>query len=217
MKKSIFAIVMFAMTSVGVNAQEVITLSQGHNVKTEKVTPMYRPTGHNIRIAIGGPILIGIEYNRWLTPWLMVGAGTGYGIVGCTATYSVPEYTSSYGSYHPAINETRNIAGYGIPWHIEAELRTPKYKWSAFLNLKIGYGIGVKHYGVLKDNFVEDIDENNNIVYGKANYEWKPFFMLATAGFGYKRFSMGIGAGILGGHRSASLLLAYDIPLTMSN
>lgn len=217
MKKIIFATVMFAMASVCVNAQEVITLSQGHNVKTEKVTPLYRPTGHYIRIAIGGPVIIGVEYNRWIKPWLMVGAGTGYGIVGCTETISVPAYTSSYGYYHPAKNKTYNRAGYGVPWHLEVELRSPRYKWSAFLNLKLGYGVGVKHYGVYQDTFYEDMDENNNIVYGKSNYEWKPFFMLATAGFGYKRFSMGIGAGILGGKRSASLLLAYDIPLIRSN
>ena len=214
MKRIIFIVVLAALASTGAKAQEVITLSQGHNVKTEKVTPLYRPTGNDIRIAIGGPVIIGVEYNRWIKPWLMVGAGTGYGIVGCTETVSTPAYTSYYGYNYPARNETLSRAAYGIPWYVEAELRTPKYKWSAFLNLKMGYGIGLKHYGSFEEGELYcGNDENNNPVYGEVNYEWKPFFMLATAGFGYKRFSMGIGAGVLGGHRSASILLAYDIPL----
>ena len=215
MKKTVFVIIMATIASIGLKAQEVITLSQGHNVKTEKVTPLYRPTGNDIRIAIGGPVLIGIEYNRWIKSWLMVGAGTGYGMVGYTETIKTPAYTSFYGGhYYPAKNETLSRSGSGIPLYVEAELRTPKYKWSAFFNLKMGYGIGIKHYGYFEEGKLYcDNDENNNPVFGEVNYEWKPFFMLATAGFGYKRFSMGIGAGVLGGHRSASILIAYDIPL----
>ena len=214
MKRIVLIVVLSALVSTGLKAQEVITLSQGHNVKTEKVTPLYRPTGNDIRIAIGGPVIIGVEYNRWLKPWLMVGAGTGYGIVGCTETISDPAYTSYGGHYHPAINETESIPGYGIPWYLEAELRTPKYKWSLFFNFKIGYGIGLTHYGMYDEGSAYvGLDENGNTVLGDVSYEWKPFFMLATAGFGYKRFSMGIGAGVLGGHRSASILLSYDIPL----
>ncbi|MBQ7062042.1 MAG: hypothetical protein IJM88_01975 [Bacteroidales bacterium] len=214
MKKIVFIIIMATIANSGVNAQEVITLSQGHNVKTEKVTPLYRPTGNDIRIAIGGPVLIGIEYNRWIKPWLMVGAGTGYGMVRCIETVKVPAYTSYYGYYYPVRDESIPRAGYGIPLYVEAELRTPKYKWSAFLNVKMGYGVKLKRYGTNEEgSFYCGNDDNNNPVYGEVNYEWKPFFMLATAGFSYKRFSMGIGAGILGISRCASLLISYDIPL----
>ncbi len=215
MKKIVGLIIIATIANVGVNAQEVITLSQGHNVKTAKVTPLYRPMGNDIRIAIGGPVILGVEYNRWIKPWLMVGAGTGYGMVRCIETVNAPAYTSYYsGYYNLAKLEIVSRPGYGIPFYVEAELRTPKYKWSAFLNFKMGYGVGVKHYGTFKEGELYcGQDENNNPVYGEVNYDWKPFFMLATAGFGYKRFSMGIGAGILGGIRSASILIAYDIPL----
>jgi len=215
MKKIVGLIIIATIANVGVNAQEVITLSQGHNVKTAKVTPLYRPMGNDIRIAIGGPVIIGIEYNRWIKPWLMVGAGTGYGMVRCMEIINTPAYTSYYSGYYiPAKYEIGSRVGFGIPWYAEAELRTPKYKWSAFFNLKMGYGVGVKYYGIFKEGTMYcDQDENNNPVYGDVNYDWKPFFMLATAGFGYKGFSMGIGAGLLGGIRSASILIAYDIPL----
>lgn len=213
MKKVIAVVLVAIMAGVGVKAQEVITLSQGQNVKVEKVTPLYRPTGHNIRIAVGAPVLLGVEYNRWLTPWFMVGAGTGFGIVGGAETLTVPAYTSSYGYYHPAQNTSYSRAGFGIPWHVEAEFRTPQYKRSLFFNLKVGYGVGVKHYGYYKDSFYDGMDENGNVVYGEVTYDWKPFFMLATIGFSYKRFSVGVGAGVLGSNRCANLMIAYDIPL----
>ena len=62
MKRIVLIVVLSALVSTGLKAQEVITLSQGHNVKTEKVTPLYRPTGNDIRIAIGGPVIIVVEY-----------------------------------------------------------------------------------------------------------------------------------------------------------
>lgn len=199
------------------SAQEVVTLTQGKNIRAAKETPTYRPTYSGIRLAIGGPRLIAVEYNYWLKPWLMVGAGTGYGMVSSTVSYYIPAFTDGYGYYHSEVDISAHRVGYGVPWYIETEVRTPKYKWSLLFNVKMGYSFGVKKplYGEdvpLGNNFYMT-DRNGNAVFSNSSLTWHPFFVDALLGFGYKLFSMGIGAGVHGGHRMANLMISFDIPV----
>jgi hypothetical protein len=198
------------------NAQEVVTLTQGKNIRAAKVTPTYRPTYSGIRLAIGGPRLIAVEYNRWLKPWLMVGAGTGYGMVNCTLSEYIPAFTDSYGYAHGEVDYSGWKVGYGVPWYIEAEVRTPKYKWSLFFNAKIGYSFGVRKPNLYADlplgrNFYMT-DDNGYAVFSTTTLTWHPFFVDALLGFGYKRFSMGVGAGVHGGYRMVNIMFSFDFP-----
>ena len=221
MKKATL-ILIAAFFSAAVNAQEVITLSQGHNVKTEKVSPVYRPTGSSIRLSIGVPGLITAAYNYQVTPWFMIGGGTGYGMSYYTANYSIPAFYVS-GSSGDVLIEARSYSklqtGYAIPLYFETEFRTPKYKWSAFLNVKMGANIGVKtRYLELPEgrNFYTT-DSQGNSVFSETTINWHTFFVSAALGFGYKHFSMGYGLGLQGGKRFGNLFLAYNIPLTKTN
>lgn len=198
--------------------QEVVTLTQGKNIRTEKVTPTYRPTFPCLRLSLGVPRLLTLEYNYWIKPWLMVGAGTGYGMEHFSYHVYIPAFTTTSYQYrytHYEIDKMQTRTGYGIPWFIEAELRTPKYKWSFFFNVKAGASIGVKmpYLEMPLGHEYYATDEYGNAVFSEVTATWHPFFMDATMGFGYKHFSMGIGMGLHGGNRSATLMLSYDIPL----
>ena len=194
-----------------VSAQDVVTLTQGKNIRAAKVTPIYRPTYSVIRLAIGGPRLVAVEYNHWLKPWLMVGAGTGYGMVSGTVSYYIPAFTDSYGYYHHEESYSEHGVGYGVPWYIEAEVRTPKYKWSVFFNIKMGYSLGVKEPFNRGSRLY--MTDNGSLVLSESSFTWHLFFADALLGFGYKRFSMGIGAGVHGGYRMANIMISFDFPI----
>ena len=214
MKRIVFFILLATACSAA-SAQEVVTLTQGKNIRTERVTPTYRPTKPSLRLSIGIPRLATLEYIYWIKPWLMVGAGTGFGMEYFTSHVYIPAFTDSYGYSHSETNILQRRAGYGVPWFVETEFRTPKYKWSFFCNMKIGYGFGVKtpYLDMPLGREFFATDNNGYAVFSETSVTWHPFFMDATIGFGYKRFSMGVGIGLHGGYRSAILMFSYDIPL----
>jgi len=83
------------------------------------------------------------------------------------------------------------IAGPGIPIYVETELRTPKYNWSIFLNLKTGVIIS----------------------------SFEDFYAAIHAGVSFQNLHLGIGFSSASYHKanrgSISILLSYSLPLKL--
>lgn len=213
--KKILTVFLAAFACITLNAQDVITLSQSHNVSSNTSSPIIRPTGPSIRISIGVPELITAAFNYQITPWFMVGAGTGYGMAMYSYTHTVtPHYiTSTYQSN--GWGYSGKGVGRAIPLYAEAEIRTPKYKWYALFNIKIGANIYIKTSNVWKEGReYYDTDYYGNAVYSETTIKRHPFFISTAIGFGYKNFCIGYGLGYFGNEIGGDLFLSYNIPLT---
>lgn len=106
--------------------------------------------------------------------------------------------TETWGTSYSTINNVRLYyegCGAFIPVFFETEIRTPKFEWSLFLNVKAGTLISIGYKA--KD----------------------PFFVSAMAGFSYKYFSMGGGISTMGNNNFGRLVLSisYDIPFSILN
>lgn len=136
-------------------------------VKVKNNDQVYRPTGGSLRFTGGIADIIGsIAYNYYFTPSFMLGCGAGAGM----------------GYYWDL----------AIPVYIEADFRTPRYKWSIFVNIKSGY-----------DFFNNGGNENS------------PFFASFAIGGSYK--NLNIGAGITTGTASYMPFVgfvSYNLPLS---
>jgi hypothetical protein len=130
--------------------------------KKKSIDPTYRPTGGYLRISSGYPVVGSLAYNHQITPYFMVGGGAGY---------------SPWGA--PRETDTGLI-------YAEAELRTPKYDWSIFLNLKTGPTIA---------------DDNS-------------FFIAIHAGVSYQNLHLGVGFSTLSDD-GFSGFLSYSLPLKL--
>lgn len=149
--------------------------------------PKYKPTGEYLRVVAGlQDIYFSIEYNQWYTSSFMVGLGTGLGDCREIKYY-----------YELEKGGTNNLA---IPIYLETELRTPRYKWSLFMNLKAGM------YIPLEKGYVE----------GKYKWENKLFLASLTIGGSWKNLNLGVGV-TTGGWLDDDVLpltasLSYNIP-----
>jgi len=145
----------------------------------------YRKTGHYLSFAAGLPHYFTIAYRYQMTPSFAVGAGAGFGDVECKyTTYILNESNNweSIGSdddYHSGV----------IPIFSEIDLRTPKHKWSLFLNIKLGFNIYLEqdfystYFYWEADDFVEAFYENQSNL----------FYISAALGVSYKNLNLGIG------------------------
>lgn len=149
--------------------------------------PKYKPTGEYLRVVAGlQDISFSIEYNQWYTSSFMVGLGTGLG--SCRRIRYV-FYDDGRGWV-----ENLHLDNRAIPIYLETELRTPRYKWSLFMNLKAGM------YIPLKKGYVE----------GDYKLKNKPFLASLTIGGSWKNLNLGVGV------TTGGWLLDPDIPLTAS-
>lgn len=138
MKKVFTLIIMFFAFLCHAEAQIIGATNRSGNTNPRKVSPEYRETGASLRISSGIPNYGLLAFNYQLTPSILVGAGSG-------------------------VNFSEDW-DWGIPIFGELELRTPRYKWSLFIDAKIGY-----------EAVSEDV------------------FFAAMVGFGYKNLSVGFG------------------------
>lgn len=141
--------------------------------KEKAIDPTYRPTGGYLRISAGYPMLGSLAYNHQITPYFMVGGGAGYG-TGINGTYS-------------GLGKHYNLDA--IPLFVETEIRTPKYKWSVFLNLKLGTMFAV---------------------YSEEHPE--PIFAALHAGISYKNLHLGAGYSTASGV-GFSTFISYCFPI----
>ena len=199
---------------VTLNAQEVITLSQGHNVGNTASSPVIRPIGPSIRFSIGVPELITAAFNYQITPWFMIGGGTGYGMATYSYTHTVPAHYISSTYQSDGWTYTGDGVGRAIPLFVEAEVRTPKYKWFALFNIKIGANIYTKTSNAWKEGreyFITDY--YGNAIYSETTITRHPLFISTAIGFGYKNLSMGFGLGFFGNKIGSDLFMSYNLPL----
>lgn len=148
--------------------------------------PKYKPTGEYLRFVAGlQDIIFAIEYNQWYTSSFMVGLGAGLG-----TGYSECWYWDSWDKIWERNWESENLA---IPVYLETELRTPRYKWALFVNLKAGM-----YFHLDKEN---DTD--------RYKYEYKRFLASLTIGGSWKNLNLGIGL-------TTGACIDPDIPITVS-
>lgn len=156
--------------------------------------PLYRPTGGSLRFLVGVPdLLFSIAYNQQITSGFMVGGGVGYG----RGKYVV-RYWDSWGYDYD--ERTADC----IPIYFETELRTPKYEWSLFINLKAGIGIFPEKK--------EDYYYNGKPEY---TYEYRTFLASVTIGGSYKNLNLGVGISTWGiPDVPVVFSLSYNLPFT---
>lgn len=142
MKKLLAFFIMLTVLSCYTEAQIIGATNRSgtSNPSRQSNSPEYRPTGASLRFSTGFPNEGLIAFNYQITPFFLVGVGSGINV-----------YDDD-----PA-----------IPIFGELELRTPRYKWSLFYNVKMGYAIVPGYSGDL--------------------------FFATMLGFGYKNVNIGFG------------------------
>lgn len=145
-------------------------------VKVKNTDPTYRPTGGSLRFTVGAIDIIGaIAYDYQITPSFMIGAGTG---VGKGVLWHNTHYWNAL----------------AMPVYLESDIRTPRYKWSLFINVKIGV-----------DFYLEEYDNS---------YRPSPLFASFAIGGSYKNLNLGAGvtAHGMGLGVPFTFSLSYNLP-----
>ena len=213
MKRIVF-IICFAALAVNVQAQMVgaTNRQQGGFISSDP-SPLYRPTGPSIRFSIGASPLVSVAYNHQLTPWFMVGGGVGLCFVNGTKhreDYMAEGSTGHYYWVHTYDYFSKMREGGGIPIFVEAEVRTPRYKWSFFVDTKLGYILNAP------EDRIERGTDRSPYFSGQTTcndkYEWNRILFSLTAGASYKNVSLGIGYAYTEGF---NLQLSYNLPISV--
>lgn len=155
--------------------------------------PYYRPAIESLRFQVGAnDINFSIAYNNQLTPSFMVGGGAGLGW---------GRYDKYWLSYY---YNTRELEGtstaIAMPIYLETELRTPRYEWSLFVNLKLGMYIF--------------LDKRHD--YDRYEYKYRPLLASLSVGGSWKNVNLGIGV-TSGGfvddiETPITIFLTYNLP-----
>lgn len=214
MKRIILAAVLLLALAPCASAQMVgaTNRQQGGFISSDP-SPLYRPTGPSIRFSIGAAPLVSVAYNHQLTPWLMVGGGVGLTFVNGTRYYTRYDASGSSGSYYWNYSSTEVYSlreKGGIPLFVEAEVRTPRYKWSFFVNTKLGYILNAP-----EDTFNNQTDQppyNSYLYAHNSRTEWNKILFSLTAGASYKNVSLGLGYAYTEGF---NLQLSYNLPVSV--
>ena len=182
MKRILFFAALFLSVGMTTSAQMIGATNNQQTPRTQRVndSPVFRPTGGSLRFSTGVPGLFTVSYNHYISSSFMIGGGTGVGF--CAYSYT---RHSSYGSYQV---EGTDIAA---PIFAEVDIRTPKYKWSLFLNLKSGF----------------------HIFSGRDDNE--PFFAAAAVGISYKNLNLGVGIStIMTNDGWPDFFVSYNLPIS---
>lgn len=145
----------------------------------------YRKTGHYLSFAAGLPHYFTIAYRYQMTPSIAVGAGAGFGDVSCNQTsYRLNE--SNVWEY--CYSDPAGSSGV-VPIFAEIDLRTPKHKWSLFLNAKLGFNIYTEPEK-FEDYYFENVDNDQYFFdFDSPNL----LHISAALGVSYKYLNFGIG------------------------
>lgn len=179
MKRIILCVILcvFALSMKAQKQEDVIARRGSYQIEETKTS--YRQTGPMLRLSAGTNIYGAIAYDYQVSSSFMIGGG-----IGVTETWEKDVNYYDYGGIY-------DCEAF-LPIYIETEIRTPKYKWSLFLNLKVG--------GII------------SIGYENVDY----FFASMMAGFSYKNISIGGGLSTMGNYNFGNLVLSisYDIPFS---
>jgi opacity protein-like surface antigen len=214
MKRIILAAVLLLALAPCASAQMVgATNRQSGGFISSDPSPLYRPTGPSIRFSIGASPLVSVAYNHQLTPWFMVGGGVGLCFVNGTMYREDYHASGSSGSYYWNYSGTEVYSlreKGGIPIFVEAEVRTPRYKWSFFVDTKLGYILNAP------EDRIERGTDRSPYFSGQTTcndkYEWNRILFSLTAGASYKNVSLGIGYAYTEGF---NLQLSYNLPISV--
>lgn len=214
MKKIVLAALALLTLVPCANAQMVgATNRQSGGFISSDPSPLYRPTGPSIRFSIGASPLVSVAYNHQLTPWFMVGGGVGLCFVNGTEhreNYTAEGSTGYYYWVHTYDHNYMMREGGGIPIFVEAEVRTPRYKWSFFVDTKLGYILNAP------EDRIERGTDRSPYFSGQTTcndkYEWNRILFSLTAGASYKNVSLGIGYAYTEGF---NLQLSYNLPISV--
>lgn len=160
MKRLITLFTVMVMFAIGVQAQ-IVGANEGTKAKTSNTSSsLYKPIGHYLRLEAGYAHFFSVAYGYQINPYVMVGGGAGYGM----------------GAWDDM-----------LPIYAEALFSTPKYNWSFFGDLKVGFDM---FYGF---NFI----------------------LAPRIGFSHKNFGVGLGIRYNIGYFDVTpdLSLYYNIPI----
>ena len=164
--------------SFGVQAQMVgATNRQNGTFSPSTNDPVYRPTGTVLQFEAGYPFSVAVGYQ--MNPNVMVGGGIGINLrqYAYTSYYRIENY---WGYGQDEIRQDWVGVENAVPLFVEARLSTPRYRWSLFVDVKLGI------------NFCT-ID--NNMDERALCEKVSPIFMSGQVGFSYKRLSFSLGCG----------------------
>lgn len=207
-------IVLLLFLAVGMMAQaQMIGATNSQRTPRTNNSPDYRPTGSSLRFAAGFPMLASVAYDYQLQPWLMVGGGVGFGISGMDwyrIDYESP--SNSYNWYEEgySYSHENEIGGPCMPLFVEAELRTPRYKWSLFLNVRVAYNMFRReNYYYNGTNYLPDYSWYDWTHKQENVYHAIEFYTMA--GVSYKNINFGVGYSTV---NEVNITLSYNLPFT---
>lgn len=205
-------VVVFATTA---SAQMIGATNNYTTPRTDSFSPTMRPTGGSLRFSAGYPGLFTVSYSHYLKPYFMVGGGAGLGYQSGYRYRYRPGYTagSSYYTYYEnSWSDEYKENHTAVPLFLEMDLRTPKYKWSLFLNLKMGLNL----FGGDSRKYSESTwitDAYGNTVYENYEDHYYVFFIAAAAGISYQNINLGM--GIASGYKvRPNFFLSYNLPIS---
>ena len=192
MKKLFLFATVLLFLGLPVDAQMIGATNNQQTPRTSTNNSLNRPTGSYLKISAGYPDVGTLAYNYQITPWLMAGIGGGGGFVPVKIV-CIENNGDVYMS-----DESMHLA---TPVYAELELSTPKYKWSLFLNFKLGYYLASDggYYHQYSSGNVEYDDVPKNLV-------------SASVGASYMNLHMGVGYNVQG---SLNFFVAYSLPLSL--
>lgn len=223
MKKTL--LLLFLAASMVASAQMIgATNSQG-TYRPAGDNYNLRPTGSLLRFSVGSP-MFSVAFGYQVKPWLMVGAGAGYNKANIDRKQEYYDKPANSWDWILRDNYTNVDKRWGyndcIPLYLETEARTPGYKWSVFLNAKVGFNILFNNLSVYDS--VYDSRESYTVTYAESiygaireEYTVKYVYFSVMAGASYKNLDLGIGytnaEALLSFGDCFYLNLSYNIPI----
>ena len=212
MRKTLLFAVLLALAQ-GASAQLVgATNRQSGGFVSSDPSPVYRPTGSSLRFSIGAAPVASVAYNYNPTSWFMVGGGVGLCMANGTKReehYSAMGSPGSYWWNYSGAYVYDERDGGCIPLFVEAEVRTPRYKLSFFVNTKLGYIMGVDNTSTYGTDRTPTYTGEVAINYIK---EWNKILFSLTTGVSYKNVSLGVGYAYTEGF---NMQLSYNLPFSV--
>ncbi len=106
-------ITLFALlTMFAIGAQaQIVGANEGPKTSTNTTSSLCKPTGHYLRFEAGWFYDATVSYDYQINPYIMVGGGIG------------------------------TVNALNLPLFAEAIFSTPRYKWSFYFNVKLGYDL----------------------------------------------------------------------------
>ena len=192
MKRIITLFALLTLFAIGAKAQ-IVGANEGKKTSTSSTTPLYKPTGHYLRLEAGFPNFFTVAYGYQINSWVMVGLGGGYGeVTNVNETNAAPGYRKYY------------FLEPGFPVYSEFIFSTPRYKSSVSINLKVGANIPTYYY-------YDSQGGGNTYLYWKL-YE-KRFYSAINLGYNYKNFGFFGGVSTNSADLVFSAGFSYNIPL----